>query len=725
MRISNVKTNCILILCILICQNAYNQSFKILKESKSSLKLEFTLDTFLIKEFIENENKVDFSKLFYCVNQLNKPILPLFNFTFELDDASLKYKIENRQKTSFKIKSIRKGEKSPKRGITANNAFENSIKLIHFSDPYIHRSFLGQNLQITPIEFDSINNEIICYYKLEIELQFDKLISQPRISSVNSISTNKKTNFYSFNKKNKNLKSIINSNSELLIIYKDSNENNAQLLANWKNQKGLKTNLLKLENEKTSEEVKNKIIELYTLKPNLKYIILLGNHSEIPAHSYGTIDGDIYFSDSYFGQLTNDFYPELYIGRITGNIKEIKSIISKSIYYERDNFEGDWMIKSIGIASNEGASYGDDGEADWQHLQKIKKKLYDFGYSKVHEFYDGTHGDNDLPGSPNNSDVINALNEGVSLFNYTGHGDDNLMLTSQLSSSDLVNLNNPYKNPFVISVACDNGKFTTGQGTLAESFLKSNDTLKYTGSIAFCGSSILMDWAPPMLTQDEIINFITSNDTINTFNTIGELFYESQMKMLNKYNLLGHGVMQTWILFGDPSLDLKSKIPKSIDLVYDFNSSTSELVIDSKTNNILLGVSKNNNYISSSILKSGINKIKLDTSDQSVLLTFTKPNFKTLQYELKINQKNNIQQNTEINIFPNPSNSESSYFKIKGLNTYNKIELVDILGKSFHIDIENNQNEIKIQYQDLSSGVYFLKIYDTNNHITSKRIIIK
>ena len=125
----------------------------------------------------------------------------------------------------------------------------------------------------------------------------------------------------------------------------------------------------------------------------------------------------------------------------------------------------------------------------------------------------------------------------------------------------IVNLKNTNKNPFIISVACDNGKFINGQGTIAEAFLKSNDEEDFTGSIAFCGSSILMDWAPPMLTQDEIINSITTNDTLNTIYSIGELFYESQIKMLNKYNSLGNGVMQTWILFGDPSIDLKTKIP--------------------------------------------------------------------------------------------------------------------------------------------------------------------
>ena len=40
-------------------------------------------------------------------------------------------------------------------------------------------------------------------------------------------------------------------------------------------------------------------------------------------------------------------------------------------------------------------------------------------------FYDGTHGGEDANGNPNSSIISTAVNNGISLFNYTGHGDIN------------------------------------------------------------------------------------------------------------------------------------------------------------------------------------------------------------------------------------------------------------------------------------------------------------
>lgn len=713
------------ITCFFLTKNIHCQYFKVLKKDKFSVDLEFTIDTSQIEKLIKNKQIVDFSESYYCLNQINKPIVPLFHFTFQLNDSTVNYRIENISSKKIKIKSIRKGEKAKKRGINSSVNNADKFDLLKICDPYNYRGFNGQNIQLAPIQFDSINNELICNYEIKIKVYFDKKINNTLSIFEN---TNKikftDSNFYSFKSENKKLKSLNPATSELLILYKDSNTNNANLLANWKNQKGIKTTLINIEKESTSIEIKNKISNLFSNFPNLKYVLLLGNHNEIPAFNYGYIDGDNYFSDSYYGQFTEDFYPELFIGRITGSSKEINLILKKSIFYEKENFEGDWMIKSIGLASNEGLGDGDNGEADWQHLRKIKDKLISFGYTKVYEFYDGDHGESDSSGSPDKTEIINALNEGVSLVNYTGHGDDNLFLTSQLSSTDLINLNNKNKNPFVVSVACDNGKFINNQGTLAETFLKCKDENSFTGSIGFCGSSILMDWAPPMLTQDEIVNTITTSNTDNTGFSLGELFYNSQIKMLNKYNTLGNGVMQTWILFGDPSLDLKSQIPQNLDFNYEYFKDKNELVVKSNTDNILLGISEQNKYLSSYLLKKGNTTIILDTNFKDVLLTFSKPNYKTVQYNLSETNSIKYLKNDYVTVYPNPISSLNTEIRITGIENYNSITLEDILGKNQQIHIKNEVDQVLVELNNLTSGIYFLNIKNIENQTITKRIIV-
>ena len=180
--------------------------------------------------------------------------------------------------------------------------------------------------------------------------------------------------------------------------------------------------------------------------------------------------------------------------------------------------------------------------------------------SKCYEFYDGTHGGEDANGNPNPSVISNAVNNGVSLFNYTGHGDLNTCITGNFSSSHINSASNNGKYPFVISVACNNGTFTSGT-CISEVWQRASHLGSPTGAIAAAGSSILMSWAPPMATQDEIVDILVESYSDNQMHTIGALFYSGQMKMLDDYPNYGKEVVETWVLFSDPTTLFRSKTP--------------------------------------------------------------------------------------------------------------------------------------------------------------------
>lgn len=154
----------LIFICVVNVKYGNCQQFNLLNKKKSSITLEFTIDTNQVKQFLNNEKTVDFSKKFYCLNQLNKPILPIFNYTFQLSDSTLRYNIQNSEKTKFKINAIRIGEKSKKRGISSSS-ISTKFDLINLSDPFVYRNFIGQNLQIIPFQFDSLNNEDFCSQK--------------------------------------------------------------------------------------------------------------------------------------------------------------------------------------------------------------------------------------------------------------------------------------------------------------------------------------------------------------------------------------------------------------------------------------------------------------------------------------------------------------------------------------------------------------------------------
>ena len=100
------------------------------------------------------------------------------------------------------------------------------------------------------------------------------------------------------------------------------------------------------------------------------------------------------------------------------------------------------------------------------------------------------------------SKINNKISKGALLVNYTGHGAQNVCVTGNFGSSHINQASNNGKYPFVISVACNNGTFTTGP-CISEAWMLADKNNSPTGAISACGSSILMSWAPPMATQDE------------------------------------------------------------------------------------------------------------------------------------------------------------------------------------------------------------------------------
>jgi len=78
------------------------------------------------------------------------------------------------------------------------------------------------------------------------------------------------------------------------------------------------------------------------------------------------------------------------------------------------------------------------------------------------------------------------------------------------------------------------------------------------------------------------------------------------------------------------------------------------------------------------------------------------------------NIENNLQ---EVYLFPNPIND---VFKVKSPQKIEKIEAYNVLGKHYNLQFTNSNT---VDGSSLSKGIYFLKIYQENNIISTKKII--
>ncbi len=332
---------------------------------------------------------------------------------------------------------------------------------------------------------------------------------------------------------------------EMLIITADSFRTAMVPFRNWKQQKGIKTTLVNVSTiGNTATAIRNYIQNFYTTTAgNLAYVLLVGDAAQIatPSASGGAAD-PIYAKVAGF-----DNYPDIFVGRFSAtSVAHVQTQVKRSVEYERDALaSATWYRQGTCIGSNEGP--GHNGEYDYEHEALIRTDLLAFTYQTVDAIYD--------PGATA-SQVTTALNAGRSIVNYTGHGAETQWVTTGFSNTNVNALTNDNHLPFIISVACVNGDFN-GITCFAEAWLRATHAGQPTGAVAAYMSSINQSWDPPMDAQDEACDVLR----LGSKTTVGGICFNGSCKMIDIYGNDGADMFDTWHIFGDPSLQVRTNTP--------------------------------------------------------------------------------------------------------------------------------------------------------------------
>ena len=597
--------------------------------------------------------------------------------------------------------------------------------LAELSAAYNLRNTRGVTVSVSPYQYNPVTKTLRVYNSIRTTVVTNE--NQTGINELTTTATQRDvfSDIYSEQYLNANVVfgrySPLGENGELLIITKDDYIDEIQPLANWKIQSGIKTTIVGTSTAGTTDtQIKAYIQSFYGNNPNLVYILLVGDHADVPSHTYGMSgNSEQLWSDTYYAQLTGtDLYPEAFVGRFSGNASQITTMVDRTLEYEKSPAAGNWMTKAIGLGSNQGAGYGDDGEADWQHLRNIRTSLLGFGYTEIHEFYDGSQGGNDASGDPSSSIITPAVNDGIGLFNYTGHGAQNICVTGNYSSTHINQAVNNGKYPLVISVACNNGTFTAGT-CISEAWMRATNNNTPSGAIAACGSSILMAWSEPMQTQDEMAEIIAESYTNNRKSTLGGIFYNAQMSMLEDYssNTNAREVMQTWVMFGDPSTLFRTKVTTDLTASHVSNVDLGEtsVTVTCNVEGALIAITQDDIILGTGLVSGGSVTVSFTalTSNQPLLVTGTKQNYKPYQGNIQVSNGPSGLEGKEINfvnVYPNPATDFVNVTWSDTTPTY--IQLTDLSGKIIYnlSQSELSGSSVVIPTSDLASGLYLLNV---------------
>jgi len=433
-------------------------------------------------------------------------------------------------------------------------------------EPYILRDYRGQTVVINPFAFNPVTRTLRVYYNMTIEVMAagtstDNIIVRNEVPQTVDAEFRQIYNRHFLNADNGSRYTPLEDQGNMLIISYGPFMAEMQDFVDWKRTIGIPVEMVDVATIGANPTaIKNYVANYYTSN-GLTFLLLVGDHAQVPTVTTGDLGGP---SDHAYAYLAgNDHYPDLFVGRFSAeNVAQVTTQVQRTLEYEQNpDVSTDWFSKGFGIGSSEGP--GDDGEYDWQHMRNIRTDLIGYTYTSIGELYDGSQGGEDLPGNPNSTSVATEVNAGRAIINYVGHGSQTSWGTTGFSNSGVNGLSNNHMWPFIWSVACVNGDFLTGT-CFAEAWLRASNANGPTGAIATLMSTINQSWNPPMEGQDEMDDILVESYSDNIKRTFAGISMNGCMKMNDTYGSGGDEMTDTWLVFGDPSLIVRTALPTSL-----------------------------------------------------------------------------------------------------------------------------------------------------------------
>ncbi len=421
--------------------------------------------------------------------------------------------------------------------------------VVSLGRPYVLRDWRGIAVRWNPFQYNPASGTLRVYDETRVEINkigisttnvLDrKLRPGPPVTGLEPVYA---AHFINYGSRQSASYAPLSEMGDLLIIAHDPWIPDLEPLVSHKEALGIHTVLVGVSTIGNDAASIKSYIQGYYNTHDLAFVLLVGDSNQVATPLLNNYDA----SDPSYSKLSgDDDYPDVLVGRFSAQTAEqVDTQVQRTIEYENlPATVSDWYWRGVGIASDQGAGAGDEGQSDHDHIEEIRGWLLGGGYTVIDQIYD--------PGATAQQ-VADSLNAGRGIVDYCGHGSAVSWGTTGFSTTEVANLSNEDQLPFIFSVACNNGEFNHYDPCFGEAWLRATRDGRPTGAIATYMSSISQSWAPPMEAEDEF-NLLLSNPD-HPYSTFGALCYAGSSSMMDAYGADGVAMFNTWHVFGDPSV---------------------------------------------------------------------------------------------------------------------------------------------------------------------------
>jgi PKD repeat protein len=354
----------------------------------------------------------------------------------------------------------------------------------------------------------------------------------------------------------------------------------------------------------TNTAIKTYLQGLYTAgtaaDPAPLYVLIIGDHDgsfSIPgfASTAGSNPASDHVTDVYFATYNgaSDYIPDLYYGRISANsTTELANALNKIIPYEQYNIPDpsylDKCMLIAGVDATWAPSHGDG--TIFYGINEYFNTAHGFSniYAYFHTMTTGPYQVMSSANSAADADIRAKIGAGLGFANYTAHCNWDGWSDPTFPNSEIANLNNINKYPFLVANCCLSFKFNASDAFGEMIMYAANE-----GAIGYIGTSNSSYWNEDVywgigltsiaITTANAANHTYANTGLGAYDGIwhehGEAYanwFYSGRQIIHKGNLAVEASTSTykkyyWEIYhlsGDPSLIPYMTVPEPLAMSF-------------------------------------------------------------------------------------------------------------------------------------------------------------
>ena len=249
------------------------------------------------------------------------------------------------------------------------------------------------------------------------------------------------------------VQSASENNHDYFIITSSEFVDEFQPLADWKNKKGVRTEIATIEDISLSysgsnlqEKIKNFIIDMESTYGAI-YFLLGGDTNVVPYRLLTTgysLDGEPIPSDLYYSDLNGDLYSDVFVGRAPAeNEDEVITFVSKVLNYEKNPPLVDYPLEALMMA------FMLDSTSNAEDIKEECETHIPMPPFTVDEFYESQ-------GEVGVSQATARINQGFGILNHADHTNYYAwgVGSGSMTRSDIDSLTNGDEQSVMYSIGC-------------------------------------------------------------------------------------------------------------------------------------------------------------------------------------------------------------------------------------------------------------------------------